>query len=359
MPLGMRHWAHVVPLVALALLALALVFPATSLVFDVVRGLGLAGAVLAAVHHAEVVAHRVGEPLGALVLALAITIIEVALIVALMLAGGPDAGQLARDTVFAAVMIICNGVVGLCMAVGGIRHREQDFQASGVNTGLAALVALATLSMVLPTFTTSTPGPTYSTAQLIFAAVASLVLWGLYVLAQTVHYREHFLPVEGTAADPHGPLPTGKQAALSVVLLVVALVAVVGLAKTMSPRLELLLHTVGAPRAVLGVLIAMLVLAPETLAALRAARQTNLQTSFNLAYGSALASIGLTIPAVVIVSLAMDLPLILGLGPKDLVLLALTFVVSSITLVSGRTTWMLGAVHLVVFGAFVFLAFAP
>jgi Ca2+:H+ antiporter len=213
--------------------------------------------------------------------------------------------------------------------------------------------------MVLPTFTTSTPGPTYSTPQLIFAAVASLVLWGLYVLAQTVHYREHFLPVEGTAADPHGPLPTGKQAALSVVLLVVALVAVVGLAKTISPRLELLLHTLGAPRAVLGVLIAMLVLAPETLAAVRAARHTNLQTSFNLAYGSALASIGLTIPAVVIVSLAMDLPLILGLAPKDLVLLALTFVVSSITLVSGRTTWMLGAVHLVVFGAFVFLAFAP
>lgn len=355
----MRHWANLVPLVALALLLVGLVLPFESPLLDAVRGVALAAAVLAAVHHAEVVAHRVGEPLGALVLALAITIIEVALIVALMLSAGPDAGALARDTVYAAIMIICSGVVGLCMVVGGIRHQEQEYKTSGVNTGLGAVVALATLSLVLPSFTTSTPGPTYSTPQLVFAAVTSLVLWGLFVLAQTVHYRDHFLPVEGTAADPHGPLPSKKEALISVVLLLVALVAVVGLAKSISPRLEATLVTVGAPQAVLGVLIAMLVLAPETLAAVRAARQGNLQISFNLAYGSALASIGLTIPAVAIVSLVMGLPLTLGLASKDLVMLMLTFVVSSITLVSGRTSWMLGAVHLVVFAAFVFLAFAP
>jgi Ca2+:H+ antiporter len=352
-------WALLIPIAASALLAVALVLP-VGVALAIVCALGLMGAVIAAVHHAEVVAHRVGEPFGTLVLAIAITIIEVALILSMMLAGGPDKATLPRETIFSAIMIICIGVVGLCLLLGGLRYHEQSFHIEGANTALATIIALATLSLVLPTFTTSSTGSTYTVAQLTFAAIASLVLWGTFVFVQTVRHRDYFLPVHNTTdEDIHAAPPTTRLSWASFGLLLVALVTVVGLAKVLSPSIEAAVAAAGAPQAVIGIAIAMLVLLPETWAAARAARANRLQTSLNLAFSSALASIGLTIPAVAFASVVIGMPLALGLEAKDLVLLALTFVVASITLVSGRTHVMQGMVHLVIFAAFLFLAFVP
>jgi Ca2+:H+ antiporter len=353
------RWALIVPLLAIALLIAALLAPANT-VLMLLCAAALIGAVQAAVYHAEVVAHRTGEPFGTLVLALAVTVIEVALIVSIMLAGGADKAALARDTIYAAVMIICNGVVGLCLLVGGLRHHEQAYRIEGASSSLAALVALATLSLVLPTFTTSSPGNTYTAAQLTFAAVISLVLWAVYVFVQTVRHRDYSLPPGSPSNEAlHAAPPSNTVALASFGLLLLALVAVVGLAKVLSPSIEAALAASGAPKTMLGIAIALLVLLPETVAAVRAAHVNRLQTSFNLAYGSALASIGLTIPAVAAASVWMDLPLVLGLEAKDLVLLTLTFVVSAITLTYGRTHMMHGAVHLVIFASFVFLALVP
>lgn len=320
----------------------------------------LIGAVIAAVHHAEVVAARVGEPFGTLVLAIAVTVIEASLILSLMLSGGPDANVLARDTLYAAIMIICTGVVGACILVGGLVHREQVFRVEGSSAGLAALIAMATLSLVLPDFTTTTGSGTYSRGQLIFAAVSSTVLWAIFVFVQTVRHRDYFLPMPGTAgAETHAKPPTSLEAWASFGLLLVSLVSVVGLAKLLSPSIERAVEAMGAPEAVLGIVIAMLVLMPEAWAAVRAARANRLQTSMNLAIGSALASIGLTIPVVAIAAISLDFPIVLGLDPKGLVMLAVTFLVSSVTLGTGRTHVMQGAIHLVLFATFLFLAFVP
>jgi Ca2+:H+ antiporter len=354
-----RAWPVVLPLAA-AVVLLAALMQAAGTLLVVASAAALIGAVIAAVHHAEVVAHRVGEPYGTLVLAVAITVIEVALIVSLMLAGGPDKAVLPRDTIFSAVMIICNGVVGICLLVGGLHHREQSFRVEGASSGLAALIALATLSLVLPSFTTSSSAGTYTEAQLIFVALASLSLWSVYVFIQTVRHRDYFLPRADPANEEAHAQPPGNAAAwASFALLLVALVAVVGLAKVLSPSIESGIAAVGAPKAVLGIAIALLVLLPETWAAVRAARADRLQTSMNLAIGSALASIGLTIPVVVAAAVLLDLPLVLGLENKDIVMLALTFVVGAVTLGSGRTNMMQGAIHLVIFAAFVFLALVP
>jgi Ca2+:H+ antiporter len=354
-----KHWSTIAPLVAAALLVIAAVVPGSA-ALAILSGLALIGAVMAAVHHAEVVAHKVGEPLGTLVLALAVTVIEASLILSLMLAGGEDKAVLARDTVYAAVMIICNGVIGLCILVGGIRHREQSFRIEGAGPAFAALVTLATLALVLPNFTVNAPGPFYSPAQLDFAGLESLVLWGVFVFVQTVRHRDYFLPPkEGVDEGQHSPPPTALATWSSLGLLLIALVGVVGLAKVLSPSIEAGVKAVGAPDAVVGIAIAMVVLLPETVAAARAAAANRLQTSMNLALGSALATIGLTIPAVVVASQLFHLPVVLGLAPKDMVLLFLTFLVGGMTLGSGRTSIMQGAVQLVVFAAFLFLSFVP
>src|SRR5215813_3788270 len=267
----MPLWALLTPIAAAALLGVALVVP-IGVAMAIVCALALIVAVIAAVHHAEVVAHRVGEPFGTLVLALAVTIIEVALIMSMMLAGGPDKAMLPRDTIFSAIMIICNGVVGLCLLLGSLRHREQSFRVEGANTALATLIALATLSLVLPGFTTSSPGPTYTVAQLSFAAIASLVLWAAFVFVQTVRHRDYFLPVHDAAdEDIHAAPPSTLLAWASFGLLLVALVAVVGLAKVLSPSIEAAVDAAGAPQTMIGIAIAILVLLPETWAAARAA----------------------------------------------------------------------------------------
>ncbi len=331
--------------------------------------LALVAAVLASVHHAEVIAHKVGEPYGTLVLALAVTIIEVALIVSLMLVDGTSTssasaqGQTAtlpRDTIYAAIMIICNGVVGMCILLGGMRHREQSFRIESAHSGLAALATLAGLVLVLPNYTTSSPEGTYTPSQLIFAALSSVSLWAVYVFIQTVRHRDYFLPASAAHDESvHATPPSGQRTAWSFLLLLISLVTVVALAKWLSPSLEAGLRAFDAPVQMVGILIALLVLSPETVAALRAAHADRLQTSMNLALGSALASIGLTIPSVVALSVWLDLPLTLGLESKDIAMLALTFGVSAITLVSGRTHVMHGAIHLCLFAAFLFLTLVP
>ena len=352
-------WTWLGPLAGWLLLAASLAFSHPML--NAAIGLGLIAAVLAAVHHAEVVAHRVGEPFGTLVLALAVTVIEVALIVSLMLAGGDSTAALARDTIFAAIMIILNGMVGLCLLAGGSRHGEQAFGLYGVNAALATLAAMAVITLILPNTTTTTVGPMYSSSQLLMIAIASLVLYGAFVLVQTIRHRDYFLP-EGKAAHDeaaHAAPPTTTVASVGAVLLLVCLGAVVLLAKALSPTIEAAVKSAGAPQAVVGIIIAAIVLLPESLAALKAARVNRLQTSLNLALGSALASIGLTIPAVAMVSLATGWTLVLGLDAKGMVLLALSLIVATLSLGTGRTTVLQGAVHLVIFAVYLFTTIVP
>ncbi len=351
----MPWWAWFWPLAACMVLA-AKPFLGFGVPLTAAAAVTLVATVFAAVHHAELVAHRVGEPFGTLVLAVAVTVIEVALVVSVMLSSGPEKAALARDTVFAAVMLVCNGVVGMCLLVGGVRHRDQSFELQGASGALAVLAALTTLTLVLPNFTTTSPGPVYTTSQLAFVGVVSLMLYGVFVFVQTVRHPDDFL--HGTD-DEHTAPPSTQAALVSAALLVVALVAVVLLAKALSPAMEAALARAGAPKAVIGVVIAALVLLPETVAAVRAARANRLQTSLNLALGSALASIGLTIPAVAVVSITLGVPLTLGLAGKDEVLLGLTLLVSVLTLGTGRTTVLQGAVHLMILAVFLFLAVVP
>jgi len=353
-------WSWLTPLVALAVMALATALHTAHPLIVLLCVVALFGAVFAAVHHAEVVAHRVGEPFGTLVLSLAVTVIEVALLVSTMISARTETAALARDTIFSVVMITCNGLLGLCVLIGAIRHREQAFQVIGSNALLATVIALTTLCLVLPSFTISSEGPTYTSSQLAFAGVASLVLWATAVFVQTVRHREYFLPVGEAEGEEHGgSVPTRRLALLSFVLLIAALCAVVGLAHAISPPLEAAILRTGLPKAVMSIGIATLTLLPEAGAALRAALRDRLQSSLNLALGSALASIGLTIPAVAFSSVLIGVPLTLGLAPKELVLLILTFLVASITLVAGRTHVLLGAVHLAILGAFLFFSVVP
>ena len=353
-------WTVLVPVLA----AVLLVFTwgrGIGVLVQVLVAFALAGAVLAAVNHAEIVAHRVGEPFGSLVLAVAVTIIEVGLIVTLMIAGGKGSESLARDTVFAAVMITCNGIVGLALLIGAVRFHLTIFNAEGSGAALATVATLATLSLVLPTFTSSRPGPEFTPAQLAFAAIASLVLYVIFVITQTVRHRDFFLPLtsagEVVEAEHHADPPTAQRALLG--MLVVALVAVVGLAKVETPAIEAGVAAVGFPPSFVGVVIALLVLLPESLAAARAANRDRIQISLNLAFGSAMASIGLTIPAIAVASIWLKGPLLLGLNATQMVLLAVTVVVAILTVVPGRATRLQGAVHLVLLAAFLFLAVVP
>ncbi len=356
-------WTLVLPMIGWSLLALAAAGPAElagNALFLAVLAAGLIGSVQAGVHHAEVVAHRVGEPFGTLVLALAVTVIEVALIVSLMLAAGPEGAALARDTVYAAIMLILNGVVGLCILAGAARHREQGYVQFGVSAALAVLSSLSVLTLILPNYTTSTSGPSYAPSQLLFVAVVSLILYGIFVLIQTVRHRDYFLPVETPGDESHHATPPGMATtALSSLMLIVALTSVVLLAKALAPSIESAVEAAGAPKALVGVLIAAVVLMPESLAAVRAARADRLQTSLNLALGSALATIGLTIPAVATLALLTGWPLTLGLDAKGTVLLGLTLLVSVMSLGTGRTTVLQGAVHLVILATFLFTTVVP
>ena len=360
---GVRAFAwRALPLAGLVVAAVASWFSAS------VSTLGLAVAafelvvlmavVFACVYHADVIAHRTGEPYGTLVLTVAVTVIEVALILSIMLAGKGNP-SLARETVFSVIMVVCNGVVGLCLILGGLRYGEQGFRLPGASAYLVVLIPLATLTLILPTWTTSVPGPFYTSSQLAFVSGVTIVLYSVFLYVQTVRHRDYFLSDLGGAADDHAAPPGARQLWESVVLLLFGLVAVVLLAKGVSTSIEEVVERFNAPNEAVGLLVALLVLLPETVAALRAARRNELQKSLNLALGSSLATIGLTIPAVAVLAIALGQRLELGVDMADTVLLVLTFAISLVTFGGGRTNILPGFVHLVLFAVFVFMVFVP
>jgi Ca2+:H+ antiporter len=360
------RWTTLVPPAALVALAVAWVTHPEGPVGVTVVAVVLVAAVLAAVHHAEVVAHRVGDPLGSLILAVSVTIIEVALIVTLMVGDPVHGATLARDTVFAAVMLSINGIVGLSLLVGALRHHLAVFNPEGTGSALATVITLAGLTLVLPTFTTSNPGPEFTPGQLAFAGIVSLALYGLFVFTQTVRHRDFFLPPQEEEEDPSPDhesephdVPTNRETLVSLVLLLAALVAVVGLAKVESKPLEKAVNAAGLPQEIVGVVIATLVLLPEAISAVRAAAVDRVQVSFNLAYGSAIASIGLTIPTIALAKVWIDGPLVLGLQTTQIVLLMLSAVVGILTVVPGRSKPLQGGLHLVLLATFVFVSISP
>lgn len=367
---GPFQWTILVPVVALIVLVATWANHNHPLVLTLVA-LSLVSAIVAAVHHAEVVAHRVGEPFGSLILAVAVTVIEVGLIVMLMISSDATGGSTyARDTVFAALMITFNGIVGLSLLIGALKHRFASFNAAGTGSALATVATLATVTLILPSVTTSAEGLAFSPFQLAFAAVASLVLYGTFVFTQTIRHRDFFLPVTSDAhgrptglvdadGDGHADPPPTSEAVRSAGLLLVALVAVVGLAKVLSPTIESGVERAGLPYEVVGVVIALLVLAPETIAAVRNATRDRVQISMNLAYGSAMASIGLTIPTIAIAMIWLEGPLLLGLEPTQMVLLAVSVVVAMLSIVQGRANTLQGIVHLALLGAFIVVSLQP
>jgi Ca2+:H+ antiporter len=333
---------------------------ASGTIYSILLAAGLIGSVLAAVHHAEVIAHRVGEPYGALVLAIAVTSIEVALIISLMLTPGHETATLARDTVFAAEMIIITGIVGGCLLLGGIKFKEQTFGLDGVSAALTVLTAICVLALILPNYTSSIPGPFYNNKQLTFVAIISLVLYGTFLLIQTISHRSYFLQEGDQQNDKaHALPPTNKTTWVSIVFLLISLVAVVVLAEFLAPGIEAGVDKMGAPRSLVGIIIAMVVLLPEGLSALNASNQNQLQSSLNLALGSALASIGLTIPAVAFVALYKGLPLTLGIDTKSTVLFLLSLFTILLSLRTGRTTLLQGVVLLVIFAVYIFTTIVP
>jgi Ca2+:H+ antiporter len=363
---AIRRWTPVgVPVVAAIALVLAWETK-PGFAVAIVLAIILIGAILVAVHHAEVIAHRVGEPFGSLILAVAVTIIEVGLIVTLSAGGDEHAATLARDTVFSAFMITTTGIVGLSILVGGLKFGTVRFNSEGSGGALATVSTLAVLCLVLPDFTEAS-GPRFSPTQLAFAAIASLALYVLFVITQTISHRRIFLPVSESGAvigededdDDHGDPPSLGATLISLLLLVVSLVSVVGLAKLESPSIEGGVVALGLPESVVGVIIALVILLPEGISAVRAAKRNHIQTSLNLGLGSAMASIGLTIPAVAVASIWLPGQLVLGLGETQIVLLLLSIVVSILTVVPGRATKLQGGVHLVIFAAFLFLSVSP
>ena len=363
---GSKHahnpwWTMAVPLLA-AVLVLAYfggLVPKDNPFVFVLEAVVLLGAVFSAVHHAEVVGNRVGEPFGSIILAVSVTIIEVGLIAALMLAADDGGPTIARDTVYSAVMLVLTGLVGLCLVVGGHKHYEQNIKVTGTSSYLAVLGTLTVSALILPNFTTSTMGPTYSTAQLTAVALVSIMLYGAFMFVQTVRHRDYFLAAaDDTHAEDYVP-PTDRQALTSLAFLLIALAGVVLVAKMLAPALDDLIDMAGLPPEFTGVVIAALVLAPESIAAVRASLANRPQTAINLALGSALASIALTIPVITTLGAFDNVQLVLGVPPAKIVLLSLALFVSAITLLPGRTSVLQGFVHLGLFIMFVVVAAVP
>lgn len=349
-------WHVIVPLIA-AIFYFTINVTSSAAVSGIAAML-LLGSVLAAVHHAEVVAHKVGEPYGTIILAVCITILEVGLIVSFMLSGTDGAMTYARDTIFAAVMLILNGILGICIWVGSVKFREQFFARTSATTYLVSLVAILVLTLILPNYTSSVSGPFYSTPQLVFVSIACLVIYGVFLMVQTVRHRNYF--VEGSQDDLHeADPPSILKTMISLGMLIVCLAVVIFMAKALSPTIEDFVENIGAPRSLVGVIIATVVLLPEALAAIRAARNNQIQSSVNLALGSALASVGLTIPAVSMVCVLNDIPFVLGLDIKSVILLALSVFIVMLSLSRGKTNILYGTVLLVNLFAYIFTVLFP
>lgn len=350
------RWTALIPVLAWILFFSGLVDDST--IFQVMACVLLIFSVMAAVHHSEVIAHRVGEPFGTIILAVAVTIIEVSIIVSLMISGGEEASSLARDTVFAATMLILNGIVGLCLLIGGLKHHVQKFSEHSATIALVSIVSIVILTMVFPSFTTSVKGPYYSTPQLAFVSLSCLIIYGVFLLAQTRRHREYFLVKDANEGDSHSTV-TNASLLISSIFLLISLGIVVLLAKTLSPTIEEIVISYHLPKTLVGIIIAAVILLPEGIAAIVAARNNKLQTSLNLALGSALASIGLTIPCVAIVCSVYDMKVALGLDMKSIILLGLSVFIVMLSLSSGRTNIVYGVVLLINLFAFIFLVVYP
>lgn len=312
---------------------------------------------MASVHHAEVVAHRVGEPFGTIVLALAVTILEASIIVTLMLAGGEGASTYARDTLFSAVMLILNGILGISMIVGARKYKEQTFQTKSVTIALVSLVAIVVFTLILPNVTTSIAGPSYTNSQLVFVTIVCLVIYISFIKAQTVRQRHYFI---SSSADGHANSHVSKKEALiSLFLLLACLGAVVFLSKKISPLIELSISGAGLPKALVGVVISFIILLPEGIAAIRAANKNRFQSSINLSLGSAIASIGLSIPTVAVLCMWFDIPLILGIDKKSMVLLALSLFTVMLSLNKGKTNLTYGTVLVMILFAYIYTIIFP
>ncbi len=315
--------------------------------------------VLAAVHHAEVVAHKVGEPYGTIILAICITILEVGLIISFMLSGSEGALTYARDTVFAAVMLILNGILGICIWIGSRKYKEQFFMRSSATSYLVSLVAILVLTLILPNYTSSIRGPFYTESQLIFISLACLFIYGTFLMFQTVRHRNYFIVEEPDHTTHEADPPDLPKTLISLVLLIICLAVVIFMAKGLSPVIENFVENIGAPRELVGVIIASVVLLPEGLAAIRAAKNNQIQSSINLGLGSALASVGLTIPAVSVVCIVYDIPFVLGLDMKSIILLALSVFIVMLSLSRGKTNHLYGTVLLVNLAAYIFTVIVP
>lgn len=358
-PLRLFDTTHFLSVMSVVVMMLVFSVGVSSPWFLIIAIAFLGVAVMTSVHHAEVIALRVGPSLGALILALSVTVIEVGLIVSLMTNDTPDSAIVARDTVFAALIIVTNGIVGVCLLLGGLRYRELGFHVQGASSLLAVLAVLAGITMVLPNYTTSTAASTYSVGQLIFVSAACLVLYGILVFFQTKTHKDYFEVEATTDEKEDSAKPSRRLTLLSFICLIISLGAVIGLAKSLSPTIEAGVTALNAPRAAVGIVIALLVLLPEMWAAVSAARANQLQTSLNLALGSGAASIALTIPVVSIFSLLTNRTLTLGLDPKGTAFLLLTFIVGGLTLGTGRTTALQGATHLILLLSYLVMSFIP
>jgi Ca2+:H+ antiporter len=315
------------------------------------------GAAMCVVRHAEHLAHRLGEPLGTLILTLAVTAIEATSISAVMM-HGKENPTLARDTLFAVIMILLNGMVGASLLLGAWRHHEQHYNLNGANTYLSVIIPLAVLGLIMPNFTQTTPGPTLSYQQEIFLALMSIALYGAFLAVQTGRHRGYFV-VEGDEdaasheAERAAPAPWLRHA----LLLAAYMVPVVYLAEQLGQPIDNMIHNLHAPAALGGVVIAALVATPEAIGAVRSAMLNQLQRSMNIFLGSVLSTIGLTIPIMLVVSHVMGRPIYLGLQNSSFVMLLLTLFVSVVTFASGRTNVLQGAVHLLLFVAYFLLIF--
>ncbi|MEJ8755552.1 ionic transporter y4hA [Pontibacter sp. H259] len=353
------QWTVVIPILAWLLFFSGLI--QDSSFFQLVACVLLIFSVMAAVHYSEIIAEKVGEPYGTIILAISITVIEVSIIISLMMTEGKSAASLARDTVYSATMLILNGIIGLCLLIGSIKHYEQNFSKPSVTIALVSLISIVVFTLVFPTFTESVGGSYYSNPQLIFASIACLVIYGCFLFAQTKRHRDYFLSAtEDEDDDSSPPLPISNQVFfMSLVFLIICLGIVVLLAKTLSPTIESIITGYNLPKTLVGVIIASIILLPEGIAAIIAARNNRLQTSINLSLGSALASIGLTIPSVAIVCIIYDFKIILGLDIKSIILLGLSVFTVMLSLSSGKTNIVYGVVLLVNLFAFIFLMIYP
>ena len=350
------QWTTIIPTLAWVLFFTGLI-PDHS-IFQILASLLLILSVMSAVHHSEIIAHRVGEPYGTIILAIAITVIEVSIIISLMVSGGEETVSLARDTVYSATMLILNGIVGLCLFIGGLKHHVQTFSKHSVTIALVSLISILIFTLVFPTFTNSIEGPYYSTPQLIFVSIACLIIYSFFLFAQTTRHREYFLSMEDQENKQSSGI-SNKVFINSLVLLFVSLGIVVLLAKTLSPRIESIVIAYQLPKQLVGVIIAAIILLPEGAAAIIAAKKNRLQSSLNLALGSALASIGLTIPCVALVCSIYELKIILGLDIISIILLGLSVFTVMLSLSSGRSNIIYGVVLLVNLMAFLFLIIHP